>query len=324
MEAVEWLLRKGYKPKRTIYLAYGHDEEINGQRGAKRIAELLASRDVKLEYVLDEGGTIMAHLFPIFDKPVALIGVSEKGYVSFDLIVRSKGGHSSMPPRETATGILAKAICKIEANPFPAKLTGATLRFFQTIGAEMPFWRKILIANLWLFAPLLKYCLARIPSSNAAIRTTEAVTMLKGSHSDNVLPQKAKAVVNIRLFPGDTVKNAKKYLKKVIKDKRVKIDEKWECGISDPMPTSSENSFGYEVIEKSIREIFPKTIVSPFMMTGITDSRHYSSVSKNIYRFLPLIFTQEDLDRVHSKNERISIENYKKLIRFYIQLIENS
>src|SRR6266496_820126 len=104
LEAVEHLVAAGTKPRRTVYLAFGYDEEIGGRRGAARIADLLASRNVHPELVLDEGGALANGLVAGISAPVALIGIAEKGYVTVGLTAQAEGGHSSMPPDETAVG----------------------------------------------------------------------------------------------------------------------------------------------------------------------------------------------------------------------------
>jgi carboxypeptidase PM20D1 len=123
LEAVEILLEEEFKPQRTIYLAFGHDEEIGGHTGAAEIAALLQSRGIELEYVLDEGLAIGEDFVPFLSRPVALVGIAEKGYVHVELSVESKGGHSSVPPSHTTIGILSAAIYKLERNPFPLELT---------------------------------------------------------------------------------------------------------------------------------------------------------------------------------------------------------
>ena len=156
MEAVEALLADGYKPRRTLYLTFGQDEEVGGQRGAFQIAKLLKSRGIRAEYILDESGAITSGVFPGVSSPVALVGIAEKGYLSLKLTVDHEGGHSSMPPKQSAIGILASAIHNLEKNQFPAKLEGPTMLLFDYVGPEMPFGMKFLIANKWLLGGLLK------------------------------------------------------------------------------------------------------------------------------------------------------------------------
>ncbi len=323
LEAVEILVREGFQPKRTVFLALGHDEEIGGLNGANRIADLLRSRSVRLEYVLDEGLAIVRDVIPGISGPVALIGIAEKGYVSLELKVKSEGGHSSMPPRHTAVGILSKAIVRLEENPFPANMT-YTAQFFERVGPKMPFLRKIIFANLWLFNPLVKNMLTKSPAMNAGIRTTTAATMFNGSSKENVLPIQATAVVNFRILPGENITGVVNYVTKTIDDPRVQIRPM--SFSSEPSPASDIYSRGYEVLRNTIHQIAEdkEVIVAPHLVLGATDSRYFTGLSDNVYRFFPTEFYPEDLKRVHGTNERISIENYTRAVKFYYQLLRNS
>ena len=108
LEALELLLGDGFTPERTIYLAFGHDEEVGGREGAAAIVEHLAAQGVELEYMIDEGGVVTEGMIRGIDRPVAIIGVAEKGYANSRLIVEEAGGHSSQPPAQTGLGILAR------------------------------------------------------------------------------------------------------------------------------------------------------------------------------------------------------------------------
>ena len=110
LEAVEYLLTSGFEPSRTVYLAFGQDEEIGGNDGAAKIAGLLQSRGVELEYVLDEGLNIFNGIIDDISAPVALIGIAEKGYLSLQLTAASPGGHSSAPPTHTAISVMSRAL----------------------------------------------------------------------------------------------------------------------------------------------------------------------------------------------------------------------
>ena len=323
LEAVDALLREGYQPKRTIYLAFGHDEEVGGSQGAPKLAETLASKKVRLDYVIDEGSSVVQGIIPGVACPVAVIGLSEKGYLSIELTVESEGGHSSTPPAHTAIGILANAITRIENHPFPANMTQAA-RFFEYVGPEMPFLQKMVFANLWLTAPLVERILGSHPGVNASIRTTAAATIFNAGVKENVLPSKAVAVVNFRILSGETAAQVIQRISGIIHDDRVKI--KALNTPSEPSPISDLNAPSYRTLCKTIQETVadPETVIAPFMVLGATDSRHYASVSDSVYRFQPLLYTEEDVKRMHSVNERVSVSAYAKLVKFYAQLIKNS
>jgi carboxypeptidase PM20D1 len=323
LEAIEMLLGQGFQPKRTIYLAFGHDEEVGGRNGAARIVALLQSRGVKPDYILDEGSAITDGIIPDVPKPVALIGIAEKGILSVELSVESEGGHSSTPPPHTAVGILSRAINRLEENQMPSSLKGVAGQMFQYVGPEMSFGKRIVFANLWLFQRLVERRLAALPPTNAAIRTTTAATIIEGGVKENVLPSKARAVVNFRILPGDSVQSVMEHITRTINDPMVKVTRYGETA-NEPSAVSGTESSGYQTLERTVRQLFQGTVVAPSQVISATDSRHYAALSNNIYRFLPVVFRSEDLKRVHGTNERISVEGYAQCVRFYHQLIINS
>jgi carboxypeptidase PM20D1 len=322
LEAVEFMLGEQYQPRRTVYLAFGLDEEVGGHLGAAAIVDLLASRGVRLEYVLDEGAVILADAPPL-NAPVALVGIAEKGYVSLALSVEVEGGHSSMPPRQTAVGILSSAVARLQDNPFPGRLRGPTRQYLSYLGPELPFFPRMIFANTWLFGPLIERQLAASPPSDALLRTTTAPTMFEGSIEDNVLPIRARAIVNFRIFPGETVESVTERVQSLIDDSRVHI-EPFGSSIINPSPVSSTEAPAFGILQRTIQEVFSDVVVAPSMTVVTTDSRYYQRLSENVYRFQPVRLLQEDLPRIHGTNERISIEGYADSIRFFRQLILNS
>lgn len=322
LEAVESLLANNFRPARTIYLAFGHDEEIGGINGAAKIAALLRARHVVLESILDEGLNVFTGIISGLDSPAALIGIAEKGYLSLELSVESAGGHSSMPPEHTAVGILVDALQKLKEAPFPARLNRPTQEMFAFLGPEMAFDKKLVLANLWLFSSLLEKALAQSPQTNALIRTTLAPTLLNAGIKDNVLPSKASTVVNLRIAPGESTASATQYVRHALADPAVKILPL--AGQLEPSAVSSIDSASFTVLHKTIRQTIPRAVVAPALLVAATDSRHYRSLTTNIFRFLPVTVGPDDIDRYHGIDERISVEDYERCIRFYAQLIINS
>jgi carboxypeptidase PM20D1 len=221
LEAIEQLLNEGFSPRRTIYLAFGHDEEVGGQRGAGSIAKALAERNVRFDYILDEGGAIVRGVVPGIAAPVALVSIAEKGYASLELVVEGAGGHSSMPPAQTSIGILSEAIRKIEDHQQPLRFTRTVEEMFAYLGPEMPLAPRTVFANLWLLSPLARRQMAATPSGAATLRTTSAATMIEGGVKDNVLPPHARAVVNFRLLSGETTEGLIERISALIADNRV-------------------------------------------------------------------------------------------------------
>jgi carboxypeptidase PM20D1 len=321
LEAVEILLQQGYTPERSFYLAFGHDEEVGGF-GAKAMAELLDSRKVEAEWVLDEGYAVTKGLVPGMDKPVALIGTAEKGFTTVQMHVTMQGGHSSMPEKETPISVLARAMVKVTDNPLPTTITPPVQGFINYVGPEMPFLQKLVFANTWLFKPIILNTYQKTPSGNALVRTTTAPTILQSGVQENVLPTEARGAINFRLLPGHTSADIINHVNKAVNDPRVITST--TRFISNPSPVSPTDSEGFTVISTTIRQLYPEAIVAPNLVLGGTDARNYTSLSPNIYRFSPFPLTKEDLPRIHGINERIAIEDYKLSIGFYYQLIKNS
>jgi carboxypeptidase PM20D1 len=319
LEAVEALIAEGFRPARTLHLAYGHDEEIGGAAGAAAIAALLHSRGVRLAMVLDEGGVIGDGLLPGLTRPAALVGVAEKGYVSVELSARSSGGHSSMPPPSTAAGRVSAAITRLEATQMPVRLDGAALQMFENLGPGLPFAQRAVFANLWLTRPLVVRQLQRSPSSNAMIRTTTAATIVQAGTKANLLPAHARAVINFRILPGDSVAGVIAHVQRVVNDTAVGIrlaEEAWE-----PSGISSTDAEGFRTIERTIHQLIPDALVTPYLVLGATDARHFSGLSDNIYRFLPIRMNPADLERMHGANERVGVSDYERAIQFYTLLV---
>jgi carboxypeptidase PM20D1 len=320
LEAIEKLLGENFVPDRTIYLAFGHDEEILGN-GAREIANALRERGVEAEFILDEGLSITKGIVPMIDIPVASIGISEKGYLSVLLTVEMDGGHSSYPEKETTITVLNKALHNIINKQMKTGITGPVKEFLRYTGPEMPFLPRAIFANQWLFKRIILKIYEGSNAGNASIRTTTAPTIIKAGVKDNIIPTKAEAVVNFRIIPGETSDDVLKHLERVISDNRVKISILDD--VEEPSPVSPVNSAGFEIIHKTIKQVFPEVMVNPMLALGATDSRHYAVVSTNIYKFIPVLLTREDLTRIHGLNERISIEDFRKAIGFYYQLIKN-
>lgn len=321
LEAVEARLKTGYKPRRGLYLAFGEDEEIGGARGAQRIAALLARRKVKLSGVLDEGLVIVPGSLIGMQPPIALIGIAEKGYLTVELGVKQAGGHSSMPPAETAVDILAKALLRLRAQPMPARFAGPAGEMLSWLGPEMSGFKRLALANRWLFEPVLLNQFAGKPSSNALIRTTVAPTMLSASPKENVLAGEAKGLVNLRVLPGDGPESVLAHFRKAINDDRVglRIISDPAKGKASKVSRSDSPLFGQ--LAGSLRAVHPKALVAPSLVLAATDSRHYEPIADDIYRFQPVYLDEKDLERLHGRNERIGEQAYLKMIAFYSQLI---
>jgi carboxypeptidase PM20D1 len=324
MEAVESLVTAGFRPKRTVMLAFGHDEEVGGRRGARAIAALLDRRGVRPEFILDEGGAITAGIVRGIDRPVAAVGIAEKGYVTLELRATTEGGHASMPPAHTAAGVLAAAIERLEDNPFPASFNDVTRETFDYLGPEMPFTRRMALANRWLFGPLVRRQLLASPATAAMLRTTSAVTMLRSGIKENVLPAEASAVVNLRIIPGETSESVIERVREIIADPRVQVRPLRDAPITEPSAVSDPASPGFQLVQQALAEVTPDAVVAPTLVLGGTDSHHYAGLTPTILRFIPAHMTADDLKMIHGDNERLTLDDCGLMVRFYLRLIRNA
>jgi carboxypeptidase PM20D1 len=325
MEAVEMLVAGGYKPERTVYLAFGADEEVSGARGAAKIAAVLKERKVHLDFVIDEGLLVLDGILPGLPKPAALIGVAEKGYLSVVLKMAATPGHSSMPPKKgtSAIAMMSAALKRLDDEQLPGGIKGVAGEMFDTLAPEMGGFSRVALSNLWLFGPVVQKQLEAGGSTNAMLRTTTALTIVNAGNKENVLPGRAEATVNFRILPGDTKEQVLEHARKQVT--QAVGPDNWELfalpGAVDASKVAPTSSAQYALLNKTIHEVFPNVLVAPGLMVAGTDSIHYGEISDHIFKFSPVRANAEDLKRFHGTNERLSVANYAEAIRFYHRLI---
>jgi len=318
-EALEGLVASGVQPKRTIIIVSGQDEEAGGARGAKAIADLLDKRGIHPEFVIDEGEVITDGVIAGATRPVAFIGLAEKGMVTFSLTAEGAPGHSSMPPPQTVVGRLAEALVKLETHPMPARIDGVARRTFEGIAESMTGFQRWALSNLWLTEPLVRHKLEEQPSTNAMMRTTTAVTVISGGNKANVLPGKAEALVNFRIKPGDSIAGVEAHIRETIADPGIRITALPDG--EEPSPVSPEDAPGYRWISQAIHESSPDVAIVPGLVVGGTDSRYMTRITDRVYRFMPVHVRPEDVARFHGTDERISVADYEGMIAFYKRLM---
>ena len=322
LEGVDLLLGQHFSPTRTVLLAFGHDEEVSGNRGAGEIAKLLKARYGTVAFLVDEGGFLTQGIVPGVQRPLAMVGVAEKSSLSVELSVMGAGGHSSIPPNHSALGILARALTRLEDHQMPARLTPATRAFFTNVAAEGSFGMKFAFANIGMLEPVVVRALLGNPQTASTVRTTTAVTMASGSPKENVLPIRATAVVNFRILPGDSVKGVLDHITDSVADSAIKVRV---LGTPrEPSPVSSFTSPEFRTLEKTIGQLYPKALPTPYLLTAATDTRHYEALTNNIYRFAPATVTSELLAGAHGTNERMGLADFAHGVKFWAQLIKNA
>ena len=315
---MEALAAQGFKPKRTIYLVAGHDEEVGGT-GAAAAAKLLAARKVKALFTIDEGGIITTDT-PIIKQPAMMIGVAEKGYMTLRVRADAPGGHSSMPPQEIGTVNLAKAVVAIHQDQFPMELRGPAAAMIDVFAAKADGMTKVAAANKWLFSGVIKGQMAESPASAALLHTTIAPTMLQGSPKENVLPQSAEALINYRIAPWDNSAKVLERARAAVAGLPVTVDFN-ERAPREPTPVSSSTSLGWQLIVASAHAGHPGIAASPYLVVAGTDSRSMTPVSDDVYRFAAISLATAETKMIHGTNEHITLKNLASAIAFYARLL---
>jgi carboxypeptidase PM20D1 len=323
LEAVENLLSYGIEPKRTLLISIGHDEEIGGNDGAVKVVEKLSQKRIEPAIILDEGGTMGLGLVPGLMAPTALIGTAEKGYLSLELLVKGSGGHSSMPGPDNTLSILSRAMHRLNENPFPFELSKPVEGFLECAGPYMDFPARMAFANKWLFKKLIFNSFSKTPQGAAMMRTTQVPTVVAAGVKDNVIPNVAKAVYNFRLLPGHIDSSVIKRVIKIINDPRVTVRMHPDAPYTPGSPSSPHSDHIFRQLVSVIKTTFPEAVVSPYLVLGATDSRHFYQVCTHVYRFNPILLKPDDLSRIHGINERVSISDFLRAIDFYAQWIQD-
>lgn len=316
LAAAETLLASGWTPARPVYLAFGHDEEAGGLQGAAAIAQRLKDQRVHLDSLLDEGGAVVDKGLPgLGGRPIAAVAIAEKAVLNVEMCATSAPGHSSMPPPSTSIGVLSIAIRKLEDNPPPTSLNPLVRNTLTYAAAEMSTGYRALVANLWLTAPLIKGQMEKDNSTRALLGTSQSVTMVSGGVKANVLPERACATVNYRLFPGDTREQVLARIAKLTEGLGVQVSA---ASIGDPPASSDLDSPAGRILGQTIRAHFPDAVITPVVSPGATDSRHFAGLSDQTFRFLPVHLSGEDLASMHGVNERVSAEALTRAYQFYV------
>ena len=319
-EAVEELLREGYTPECDVYLASSCTEEWAGD-GAPKIVEELKRRGVELFIVCDEGGGIISEPIGGIKGNFAMVGVFEKGKADVKFTARSTGGHASAPAKNTPIARLAAFVNEVETHtPFKRKFLPEVSAMFARLAPYAPFGLKLVMGNLWLFAPIMKPVLGRISAqAGAMLQTTIAFTMQSGSDAYNVLPQEATLGANMRFIPHQGEKESLEIIKALAAKHGLETEIVHSNDYTEPVDINGE---AFKLVEKVIGETFPGLPVSPYVMTGATDAQFYQPICPSCIRFAPVIYGPEQMKGMHGLNENIEYNCLPGAVSFYQNLIK--
>jgi carboxypeptidase PM20D1 len=218
--------------------------------------------------------------------------------------------------------MLSQALARLDQSPLPGGIQGAAAELFAAVAPELPFGQRLALSNLWLTRPLVERQLAKGSSTNAMMRTTTAMTMLNAGIKENVLPGQAKAVVNFRILPGDSIASVAAHVQRVVADDHIEVKPLGVAFESSKLATSAAAPF--KLIERAVREVFPNALVAPSLMLAASDARHFDDITDHSYRFMPIRFKSEDLARVHGTDERIPVDQLADMVRFYHRLLQTA
>jgi carboxypeptidase PM20D1 len=315
LEAAETLLAEGFTPQRDVYLFFGGDEEVQGA-AAEAGAQLLKDRGLDVAFVLDEGGAVVQGQFPGVGMPTAAIGIAEKGIATIELRATEPGGHAAHPPRSarTATARLARAIQRVSTQP-PADLPPTIFPTFAALAPHAVGVTALAYRNPRLFRPILLRVLSSgTDEANALIRTTRVVTKLRGAAAENVLPEVATALINLRVVVGSTLDAEVDRIRRDIADPGIAVSV---LSGGDPPPVAPSTGPIWDRLAAALAESHPDALAVPYAMLGATDGRHFTRLTPAVYRFTPFELTKTELGGLHAIDESIRVESYLRGIGFY-------
>jgi acetylornithine deacetylase/succinyl-diaminopimelate desuccinylase-like protein len=311
--------REGYRPERDLIQVATCDEEIVPSQFSGIVYLLKNHRDlIDAEFALNEGG------IGLLDKNGKHLRMSvqagEKVFQTYQLEVTNPGGHSSLPVKDNAITHLAGGLARLGAYDFPFKLSATTRAYFERMSG-IETGQTAADMKAILREPPDAEALARLsgsPLNNSAFRTTCVATMLEAGHATNALPQRARATVNCRILPGESVAEVQRTLAKVLADDKIRIAPTHEPTLSPPPPLSPEI---IAPIEKVSAEMWPGVPVVPTLLAGATDGRFTINAGIPTYGVSGM-FRDPDGSGVHGLNERIRVRSLYEGQEFLYRLVK--
>lgn len=308
--------REGYVPSRDLILMLTADEEGGPHNGVDWL--LNHHRDlIDAAFALNEGGGGIVRK----GRRLALtVQASEKVYQSFEMLATNSGGHSSLPRADNAIHQLAAGLSQLAAHTFPVTLNEVTRAFFERTAASEP--PEVAAAMRGVLRrpsdPAAARILSRLPEYNARLRTTCVATMLEGGHAENALPQRARAVVNCRILPGEPPADVLATLQRVVADAGVVVTPIAAAQPSPPSPLAPEV---LRPIEQTTAEMWPGVPVIPTMSTGATDAVYLRRAGIPVYGVSGMFEDVEDI-RAHGRDERIQQTWFFEGVEFGYRLVK--
>jgi carboxypeptidase PM20D1 len=317
-EAVESLLDEGFVPAQDVWLSFGAREEVSGPDAGLAV-DALRERTVEPWFVLDEGGAVAHEAFPGIDPPLGVIGVTEKGSTTVELVAEGRGGHSSTPAPDGPTARIARAVLRLERHQLRARLPEPTLRMFEQLAPHAPAAMALLFRHARRLRPALARALIATGAEAAALaRTTMSVTTLQGSPAHNVIASRASAGINVRIMVGDSVDSVVAHIRRAVGDDSIRLEV---LDANEPSPVSPGDGPAYELLARTIEAVFPDAVVTPYVMMAATDARFFTGLCPRVYRFAPFRMTKAQRESIHSYDEHLGVEDFLAGVEWYRRLI---
>ncbi|HWF40146.1 MAG TPA: M20/M25/M40 family metallo-hydrolase, partial [Candidatus Acidoferrales bacterium] len=314
------LKRSGVRLNRdVIFLAEG-DEENGGETGMKFAVEKHWDK-IACGFALNEDGEVS-----VKDGKVQFVGIqtSEKTALSVDVLAKGTSGHASVPRKDNPVAHLVTAMAKIAAYETPVQFNSVTRAYFSGLAPiedeDTSKWMRALDTSD-RGDHAARYISDANPVWNAMLRDTIVPTMLQAGIRQNVIPPEAHGVLNIRLLPGNMASPLVAKLQNLINDPEVRLEIEPNAG--EAAPSSSTTSELYNTISQVAKQQFPGAVVVPDMSTSATDSIPLRLRSVQAYGMLPFPITEEDRGRMHSDDERIPVDSFRKGIEFLYTIVSD-
>ncbi|KAJ5624939.1 hypothetical protein N7510_001248 [Penicillium lagena] len=354
IESLDLLIKSGFKPKRTVILAFGCDEEISGENCARPISNFLHDRygDDGIFLIMDEGSM---GIHKEFDQSFAMVSVAEKGYLDVGINVTSTGGHASNPPDHNVIGILSEILVAIENHAFPGKVTtkNPMFGFLECAAAHapessFPISVRDKLSKVAHGDGSAQHKLAQtLDNMRYYFRTSQSVGKINGGIKINAIPESASTLINLRLAVETSVSQVEEHYESLIRPiakKHGMVLEGFQSpchspekrkiclfGVDalEPAPVSPVEAESFRILSGTIKNVLKpidpddELIVTPYLMPANTDTKFYWALTKNIYRFTPVNLV-ENLNRAHTTDEFIRAEEFVREPLFFASLILNA
>jgi acetylornithine deacetylase/succinyl-diaminopimelate desuccinylase-like protein len=320
LAAMIQIRQKNTPRKRDILFLAAADEEIGGDFGTGWMVEN-CWKDLQPEFVWDEGAFGLRGLFG--PRPTFFVAVAEKQTVWTRMVAAGEPGLASVPRDNNPVTILTRALRKLEEHLFQPRLTEIPQEMFRRIGLSLSFPQSFLLQNLKnpLIWRIARKSLTTTPLINAMLRNLVTPTQLKGSDKENVIPETAEATLDIRLLPGENPQAFVRKMEKIVNDDRIHFI------LPETIHPSSVSDYGsdfFKALEETIISEVPEALVVPILTPGGTDSLFYRQRGVNAYGLVPILIDNDEVERMHGIDERISLDNLALGIRVMTGVLENT